>query len=32
MKRYFKGSLYILSFLHDVSTKIETFPNEMEIA
>lgn len=32
MKRYFKGSLYILSFLNYVSTKIETFPNEMERA
>lgn len=28
---FLKGCFYICSFLHDVSTEIETFPNKMEI-
>jgi len=30
-KRFFRGCLHILSFLHDVSTEIEVFPNKMKI-
>lgn len=28
---FLKGCFYICSFLHDVSTERETFPNKMEI-